>query len=47
MSPRARAALGLDLVRTVDVAQALSEPDAKRRAELLRLAGLEGGDGDR
>jgi hypothetical protein len=40
MSPRSRARLGLNLARTVDLATALSEPDAARRAELLREAGL-------
>jgi hypothetical protein len=41
MSPRSRAALGLDLARQADLATALSEPDDGRRAELLREAGLD------
>ena len=41
MTPKSRAKLGLDLQRTVDLASAMSEPDAERRAELLREAGIE------
>lgn len=44
MTPTSRAKLGLDLARTVSVAEALSEPDAERRADLMREAGLGGGD---
>lgn len=43
MSPRARAALGLDLARTaatVDAATALSERDPALRRELMKRAGL-------
>lgn len=40
MTPKSRAALGLDLARTVDLATAMSEPDADRRAELMREAGV-------
>jgi hypothetical protein len=40
MSPRSRAKLGLDLVRQADVAEAMSEPDPDKRADLLRQAGL-------
>jgi Phage terminase, small subunit len=49
MTPKARAALGVDLARTVDLATAMSEPDPERRGELMRRAGLhqEGDDGDR
>lgn len=42
LTPRSRAALGLDLARVVDLATAMSEPDADRRAALLRQAGLDG-----
>lgn len=41
MTPRSRARLGLDLVRTVDMATAMSELDPDRRREQLREAGLE------
>lgn len=44
MTPTARAKLGLDLARTVDLATAMSEPDEARRAALLRQAGVGGGD---
>ena len=40
MSPTSRAKLGLDLARTADLAQAMSEPDPERRANLLRSAGV-------
>jgi hypothetical protein len=40
MTPKSRAKLGLDLQRTVDLASAMSEPDDKRRAGLLREAGV-------
>ena len=40
MTPTSRAKLGLDLTRTVDLAQAMSCPDPVRRAELLRQAGV-------
>jgi hypothetical protein len=39
-SPRSRARLGLDVARTVDLATAMSEPDAERRERLLRDAGV-------
>lgn len=38
MTPRSRARLGVDLVRTVDLATAMSEPDPVRRAELMALS---------
>jgi hypothetical protein len=44
MTPQARAKLGLNLARTVDLATAMSEPDAAKRAELLRQAGVDGDD---
>lgn len=44
MTPRARARLGLDLARTVDLATAMSETDPVKRAELLRQAGVIDGD---
>jgi hypothetical protein len=40
MTPAARAKLGVDLARTVDLAMAMSEPDPTRRAELMREAGV-------
>lgn len=40
MTPRSRAALGVDLARTVDVAEALSEKDPAKREALLREAGV-------
>ena len=40
MTPTSRAKLGLDLTRTVDLAQAMSCEDPVRRAELLRQAGV-------
>jgi Phage terminase, small subunit len=43
MTPKARAALGVDLARTVDLATAMSEQDPERRAALMREAGV--GDG--
>lgn len=49
MSPRARAALGLDLARTaqaVDAATALSERDPVLRRELMKRAGLPVPDGE-
>ncbi len=46
MNPRSRAALGLDLARTVDLATAMSEPDPARRAELMREAGVPLMEGD-
>lgn len=39
-SPRARAALGVDLARTADLATAMSEPDPARRADLMAEAGV-------
>jgi hypothetical protein len=44
MTPRSRAKLGLDLARTVDLATAMSEPDPRKREQLLREAGVGGGD---
>lgn len=44
MTPRARARLGLDLARTVDLATAMSETDPVKRAELLRQPGVIDGD---
>lgn len=40
MTPTSRARLGLNLARTVDVAQALSEKDPSKREALLREAGV-------
>jgi Phage terminase, small subunit len=42
MTPKSRAALGLDLARTVDLATAMSEPDAERRSRLMSDAGVPG-----
>lgn len=39
MTPRSRAKLGLDLARTTSLAEAMSEEDPQRRADLLREAG--------
>jgi hypothetical protein len=47
MTPASRARLGLALARTADLATAMSEPDAERRAELMREAGVDDGDGER
>ena len=41
MTPKSRAKLSIDLVRTTDLATAMSEPDDARRAELLREAGID------
>lgn len=41
MTPTSRAKLGLDLTRTVDLATAMSEPDAAKRQALLREAGVD------
>jgi hypothetical protein len=43
MTPASRAKLGLNLAKTVDLAQAMSHPDPERRAELMRQAGLDSG----
>lgn len=40
MTPRSRARLGLDMARTADLANAMSEEDPQRRAELMREAGV-------
>ena len=40
MTPKSRAALGLDLVRREDLASAMSERDPGRRAERMRAAGV-------
>ncbi len=40
MTPRARVSLGVDLVRTVDLATAMSEKDPERRRALLAELGL-------
>jgi len=40
MTPRSRAKLGLDLVRSVSLADAMSEPDPATRKAMLRDAGL-------
>jgi len=40
MTPKARAALGLDLARTLDLSSVLSDPDPERRAAGLAAAGL-------
>ena len=39
-SPRARAALGLDLARATDLATAMSEPDPERKRRLMSEAGV-------
>ena len=39
MTPKSRAALGLDLARTVDLATAMSEPDPALRRSLMHQAG--------
>jgi phage terminase small subunit len=41
LTPRSRAALGLDLARGLDLATAMSERDPERRAEMMRQAGVE------
>lgn len=46
MTPRSRARLGLDLVRTVDLSRAMSEPDPAKRAEMMRAAGVDPDDDD-
>ena len=40
MTPRSRARLGLDLVRTVDLSRAMSEPDPDKRRALMAEAGF-------
>jgi hypothetical protein len=40
MTPRSRARLGADLVRTVSMADAMSEPDPERHRQLMREAGV-------
>jgi hypothetical protein len=40
MTPTSRAKLGLDLVRQIDLATAMSEPDPVLRCQLLREAGV-------
>jgi hypothetical protein len=45
LTPRSRAQIGASLVAAVDVAAALSEPDAERRKAMLRQAGIDGGAG--
>ncbi len=47
MTPTARAKLGLDIARSVSLAEAMSEPDPKRRRQLLMQAGLEDDGGGR
>ncbi|HEV2924667.1 MAG TPA: P27 family phage terminase small subunit [Solirubrobacteraceae bacterium] len=44
MTPQARAKLGVNLARTADLAQAMSNPDPVKRAQQLRELGL--GDSD-
>lgn len=41
MTPASRAKLGVDIARSVSLAEAMSEPDAAKRADLLRQAGLD------
>jgi hypothetical protein len=41
LTPSSRAKLGLNLAKTVDLAQAMSHPDPQRRAELMAEAGLD------
>jgi phage terminase small subunit len=40
MTPQARAKLGVNLARTADLAQAMSNPDPVKRAQQLRELGL-------
>jgi len=40
MTPRSRATLGVDLARTVSLADAMSEPDPEKRKTMLADAGL-------
>jgi hypothetical protein len=42
MTPKARAALGVDLARTVDLATAMSEPDPDRRRDMIAATGVDG-----
>ncbi len=42
LTPASRSKLGLDLARTIDLSQAMSEPDAEVRARLLKEAGVDG-----
>jgi hypothetical protein len=44
MTPAARAKLGVDIARSVSLAEAMSEPNPTKRAALLEQAGLEAGD---
>jgi hypothetical protein len=46
MTPRSRARLGLDLVRTVDLSRAMSEPDPDKRRQMMLDAGVEPDDDD-
>jgi len=46
MTPRSRAKLGVDIVRSVDLSSAMSEPDPALRRDLLRQAGVLDGDQD-
>jgi hypothetical protein len=46
MTPRSRARLGLDLVRTVDLSRAMSEPDPAKRREMMLAAGVDPDDED-
>jgi hypothetical protein len=40
-TPAARAKLGVDIARTVSLAEAMSESDPAKRAELMRRAGVD------
>ena len=44
MTPRSRAQLGLDLAKTVNIADAMGEKDPVRRREMFRELGVEGDD---
>lgn len=46
MTPAARAKLGVDLMRQVSLAEAMSEPNPAKRADLLRQAGVDMDAGD-
>lgn len=45
LTPQSRAKLGVNLARTVDLAQAMSHPDPAERQRLLAEAGLDTGRG--
>lgn len=41
LTPKSRAAIGVDLVRSIDLVKAMSEKDPERRAALMKEAGLD------